>query len=292
MGDVVVVGSVNVDIAVVAARHPLPGETVVGSDVRQCTGGKGANQAIAAARAGASARLVAAVGDDAGGEEAVGLLAGSGVDTGAVLRRPGTPTGTALIVVAADGENTIVVVAGANGSLTPADVAAVPVTAGDVVLAQCETPLDTTAALFERARAAGARCILNPAPALLAAIDLLGLVDVVVLNETELALLGGSTDDLGGLRRLGLSGTAVLTLGARGALALDADDRVLRVPGHVVEVVDTTGAGDCFVGSLAADLAAGRPLDAALTYANAAAARCVTRPGAAPSMPRRAEVRS
>lgn len=289
----IVLGSVNVDLAAVVERHPRPGETVVGADLQQCTGGKGANQAIAAARAGASVRLVAAVGSDAGGVEAVALLASSGVSTDLVLRRAGTPTGTALIVVAADGENTIVVVAGANGSLTPVDVASVPIAPGDVVLAQCETPLDTTAALFARARAVGARCLLNPAPALPAAVDLLPLVDVVVLNEPELSTVTGSGgSDVGELRRLGFGGIAVVTLGAGGAVALDGEDREVRVPGHVVDVVDTTGAGDCFVGSLAADLAAGRDLEAALTFANAAAAVCVTRPGTAPSMPLRSEVRS
>jgi ribokinase len=300
MADVVVAGSINMDVVASAPRHPQPGETVTGTALAHFPGGKGANQAVAAALAGATSRMVGAVGDDAAGGEMLRFLAESGVDTSAVARRAGTPTGTALIVVDASGENTIVVVPGANDTVDEETVRAAGIQAGDVLVAQHETPQATTAALFRHGRDVGSTCMLNPAPARPTPPEMLGLTDILVLNETELALLSTShigadtsedeiADAVGTLLGLGLPGIAVVTLGARGALVIDGAG-VLRVDSHDVDVVDTTGAGDCFVGSLAAEIAGGSSMQPALRFASAAAALCVTKRGAGPSMPTRAAV--
>jgi ribokinase len=300
MPDVVVAGSINMDVVASAPRHPQPGETITGTALGHFPGGKGANQAVAAARAGATSRMVGAVGDDAAGGDMLRFLDEAGVDTGAVQRRAGTSTGTALIVVDARGENTIVVVPGANGTLDEETVLAAGIQAGDVLVAQYETPQATTAALFRHGRDIGSTCLLNPAPAAPTPPQLLELVDILVLNETELALLSAShigadtsddeiADAVGTLFGIGLPGIAVVTLGPRGALVIDGAG-VLRVESHDVDVVDTTGAGDCFVGSLAAEIAGGSSMQPALRFASAAAALCVTRPGAGPSMPTRTEV--
>lgn len=300
MSAVIVAGSINMDVVASVARHPRPGETVAGADLRHVPGGKGANQAVAAAQAGATVRLVGAVGDDAFGDELTRFLSDAGVDVGQVRRLSGVSTGVALIAVDAGGQNTIVVVPGANAGVDGPAARAAGATQGDVLVAQYEIPPDSVMELFAHGRDVGATCVLNPAPAAPAPAGLLALVDVLVVNETELATLSGepitaasSAADLAGalraLREQGLAGTAVVTRGAQGAVAL-VDDRTVEVAGHPVRAVDTTGAGDCFVGWLAAQLAAGAPVGPALEQANAAAALCVTRPGAGPSMPTRAEV--
>lgn len=300
MADVVVAGSINMDVVASAPRHPQPGETITGTNLRYFPGGKGANQAVASVRAGVTVRMVGVVGDDDFGTEAVRFLDDAGVDTRSVQRRTGPPTGAALIVVTTSGENTIVVVPGANGTLDEYAVGAAQGSRGDVFVTQYETPLSTAVAFFAHGREVGATCVLNPAPATPTSPELLELVDVLVLNETELALLSGQpitadssdseiADAVGNLHDSGLSGAAVATLGARGALAI-TQEGVLRVDGHHVTVVDTTGAGDCFVGSLAAELASRSPIPTALDFANAAAGLCVTRAGAGPSMPTRPEV--
>jgi ribokinase len=300
MPDVVVAGSINMDVVASAPRHPQPGETITGTGLAHFPGGKGANQAVAAARAGVTSRMVGAIGDDAAGSDMLRFLDGAGVDTRAVERRAGTPTGTALIVVDASGENTIVMVPGANGTLDEATVTGAGAKAGDVLVAQYETPQATTTAFFRHGRDIGSTCLLNPAPATPTPPELLGLVDILVLNETELALLSTShidadtsdaeiVDAVNTLFGIGLTGIAVVTLGARGGLVVNGAG-VLRVEGHPVDVVDTTGAGDCFVGSLAAEIAGGTSMQPALNFASAAAALCVTKPGAGPSMPTRAEV--
>lgn len=298
MGRVIVVGSINVDLAVTAARFPRPGETVAGGSFARHPGGKGANQAIAAARLGARTTLAGAVGDDAHGAFMRTVLAEAGVDVGSVRTAPESPTGVALITVAG-GENSIVVVAGANGLLFQADVRG-PIGANDVVVAQLETPVAATKAAFEAARAVGAAAILNPAPASPDALELLPLATLVVVNETELEFLAGAPlapdadaptilHAMRALRRHPEQ-SVVATLGARGVIALVGPDRPVALPGHPIEVVDTTGAGDCFVGALAAGLAQGRPLPDALVRANAAAALSVRRAGAGSAMPSAAEV--
>jgi ribokinase len=297
MGRVYVAGSINMDVVATAERHPKVGETVAGNEVLYFPGGKGANQAVAAARLGAPAALIGRLGDDAFGRELRGYLAAQAVDLGFVHESAGVHTGTALITLA-NSDNTIVVIPGANARVTEADVAAAPLASGDVAVSQFEIPLPAIAAFFRRARAAGTTTILNPAPARAVPPELLALVDVLVLNETELGVLTGA--ELGendepmyfieAARPLrGKSRSICITLGRRGVLALVGSEAML-IPGRSVDAVDTTGAGDCFVGALAAKLAAGKPMRAALEYANAAASISVQRMGAGPSMPTADEV--
>jgi len=297
---VIVTGSINMDIVVTSARLPLPGETVAGSELRFFPGGKGANQSVAAARAGAETVFIGAVGDDAFATELLSFLAESGVDASSVRSVAGVSTGVALIVVDARGENSIVVVPGANGRLTAGDSEHAAIARGDVAVVQFEIATTTTTAALAHARARGATTVLNAAPAQDMSRDLADLVDVLVVNEIELSALAHSSithdSDLGELRaavaQLGRpeGRVTVVTLGSRGAVAL-IGDRLVEVAGRAVDVVDTTGAGDCFVGTLAARLAAGEGIEPALEFANAAASICVGRSGAGPSMPTIGEVR-
>jgi ribokinase len=296
--NVLVAGSINMDIVASAARFPKVGETVAGSAVQFFPGGKGANQAVAAAKSGAATVLAGRLGQDAFGEELKAFLAGQGVDLRHVTVTSGTSTGVALITVH-DADNTIVVVPGANGLVTPADVRGPAIRAGDVLVSQFEIPLVAIEALFARGRAAGARTILNPAPVVAFDPALLDLVDILVLNETELGALAGVDVGEGDAtariadvaralqRRKGQ--VICVTLGKRGAVAL-ADGEPMSIPGRAVTAVDTTGAGDCFVGALAARLSGGAALRDALGYANVAASICVQRHGAGPSMPTVSEV--
>jgi ribokinase len=298
MGRVFVAGSINMDVVATAERHPRVGETVAGSEVLYFPGGKGANQAVAAAKLGTPTALIGRLGKDAFGAELRAFLAGQGVDLSLVRETDGTHTGTAIVTLA-DADNTIVVIPGANGLVTPEDVAAVPLAKGDIAVSQFEIPVAAISAFFTRARAAGATAILNPAPAREFAKALLDLVDVLVLNETELGLLANIKlhEDDDDARFVATAKTLqarpdqiiCVTLGKRGAVAL-ADGEAITVPGRAVKAVDTTGAGDCFVGAFAAQLALGTAFRDALGYANAAASICVQRMGAAPSMPTAAEV--
>jgi ribokinase len=281
-----------------ADRFPRIGETVPGRDLAFFAGGKGANQAVAAARSGADTTLIGRLGDDASGRKMQAFLAGEGVDLRYLTETAQAHTGTAIITLC-DGDNTIVVVPGANALVDAADIAAVPLRAGDVLVSQLEIPAAAIAAFFRRGRAAGARTILNPAPATDSGRDLLTLADVLVLNETELGFFAASdvgADDAParlialarGLQRI--AGQIIcVTLGRRGVAALVNGDTII-VPGRAVAAVDTTGAGDCFVGALAARLAAGAQIRDAVEYANCAASICVQRMGAGPSMPTRDEV--
>ena len=274
------------------------GETVAGREVLYFPGGKGANQAVAAAKLGAATTLIGRVGTDAFGRDLRTFLAAQGVDLAFVQDTPEAHTGTAIITVA-NADNTIVVVPGANALVTAADVAAPSLAKGDVAVSQFEIPLPAISAFFKRARAAGATTILNPAPALAFDRELLDLVDILILNETELGFLAKTelrdTDDharfIEAARSLqaGTDKIICVTLGKRGAVAL-VDGEPLIIPGRAVEALDTTGAGDCFVGAVAAQLADGKPIRDALDYANIAASICVQRMGAAPSMPTAAEV--
>jgi ribokinase len=298
MGQVFVAGSINMDVVATADRHPRVGETVAGKQVLYFPGGKGANQAVAAAKLGAATTLIGRVGTDAFGQELKAFLAAQGVDLRFVKNTAETHTGTAIITVA-DADNTIVVVAGANALLNAADVGGPVLAKGDIAVSQFEIPLTTISAFFKRARAAGATTILNPAPAITFGAELLDLVDILILNETELGVLAKielrDTDDparfmeaaaaLRGERDM----IVCVTLGKRGAIALVNGTRLV-VEGRPVKPVDTTGAGDCFVGALAAQLAAGKSFRDALSYANISASICVQRMGAAPSMPIAAEV--
>ena len=300
-GGVLVLGSVNVDVTVVLEHLPRPGQTVSGGVLRRGHGGKGGNQAVAAARAGAAVRFVGAVGD-ADGDEVLAVLAGEGVDVGAVTRAD-APTGTALICVDAAGENQIAVAPGANRLVTgrrvdPAGAA--------VVVAQLEVPLAEIADVFGRARAAGARTVLNAAPVHAGQEDAvrerLGLVDVLVVNEHELdALAPGDGPVLerarvllgaGGAGAAGdapAPGAVLVSRGAAGVVWAEADGTAREVTGHPVDAVDTVGAGDALVGALAAGLALGLDDHVAVRRANAAGALAATRPGAR-SSPTAAEV--
>jgi ribokinase len=298
MGHVFVAGSINMDVVATAERHPAVGETVVGSSVLYFPGGKGANQAVAAAKLGAATTLIGRIGQDAFGAELKAFLARQGVDVSLVRETADAHTGTAIITLA-NADNTIVVVPGANGLVTPDDVASADLANSDIAVSQFEIPLPTIAAFFKRASAAGATTILNPAPARAFDAELLRLVDILVLNETELALLARcelrDTDDAARFGEVSRSlqthpaQIICVTLGKRGVIAL-VEGEALTVAGRAVKAIDTTGAGDCFVGTLAAQLAQGASLRDALGYANAAASICVQRMGAAPSMPTAAEV--
>ncbi len=297
MGRVFVAGSINMDVVATAERHPRIGETVAGKEVLYFPGGKGANQAVSAAKLGAPTTLIGRLGTDAFGQALKIFLAAQEIDLDLVKETPDAHTGTAIITLA-DAANTIVVVPGANATVDTGDVAAVSLTLDDVAVSQFEIPLPAIVAFFQRARAAGATTILNPAPARECGADLLDLVDILVLNESELAFLTAKelydNDDparfieaarsLGGREKI-----ICVTLGSRGVLAL-IDGAPMRIPGRAVKAVDTTGAGDCFVGALAAQLASGTTIPYALNYANAAASICVQRMGAGPSMPTAAEV--
>ena len=297
MGRVFVAGSINMDVVAMADRHPRIGETVAGKAVAYFPGGKGVNQAVAAAKLGAPTTLIGRLGNDAFGDQLKTFLAAQRVDLTFVRETAGVHTGTAIITVAS-ADNTIVVVPGANASVTPADLEAPALARGDIAVSQFEIPLPTVSAFFKRARAAGVKTILNPAPAIEVGAELFDLVDILILNETELGLLARTelrdTDDparlIAAARSLQTGPKIIcVTLGKRGALAL-VDGETLVIAGRAVKAVDPTGAGDCFVGAVAAQLAGGKSIGDALAYGNVAASICVQRMGAAPSMPTSAEV--
>ncbi len=280
--DVYVVGSVNLDLVVRVATLPGPGETVTGGTFERHGGGKSANQAVAAARQGATVRMVGAVGSDDLGDEAVADLAGEGVDVSAIARVT-APTGVALIAVDEAGENQIAVASGANNELTPAAVEAALAGAepGGVVLIGLEVPDAPVLAAARAARAADLQVVLNPAPARPLPDELLALGPVLTPNEPEAAALSGEADPEAAARALTkrTGAPVVVTIGPAGALLADGD-ALERIPAPQVEAVDTTGAGDAFNGALAAALAAGGGLAEAVRTAISAAADSVTRPGA------------
>ncbi|MGB3438805.1 MAG: ribokinase [Actinophytocola sp.] len=276
---VVIVGSGNVDLVSQVERIPGPGETVLSTGFATHAGGKGNNQATAAARAGASTTFVGAFGDDDNGARLLASLTDSGVRP--LVRTSDEPTGTALITVSATGENSIVVNAGANATLTdltPEERSAIA--GADLVLMQLEIPIET---VTSAARIASGRVVLNAAPARPLPCDLLTHVDLLIVNEHEAALLGGA-DHL-----LGVVPALVVTLGAKGAL-VRTRDTTTEVPGIAVDVVDTTGAGDTFCGAFVAALDERVPLDDAARFATVAAALSVRRAGAVPAIPTREEI--
>jgi ribokinase len=295
---IVVIGSSNTDMVVRTPHIPAPGETILGDDLVLVSGGKGANQAVAAARLGAEVTLVARVGADLFGERAVREIAAAGVDTTYVVRDSATPSGVALICVADDGQNSIVVAPGANGQLTPQDVdAALPaIRSASVVVLQLETPLETVEYAIRLAKREGKQVILNPAPARDLPFGLLDGVDILTPNEIEAAMLLKMADGLPldpsiagqALLRLGPA-SIIVTIGAEGAIVAKLEGST-HVPALKVEAVDTTAAGDCFTGALACALAEGKKLSDAARFAAAAASLSVTRLGAQSSMPTRAEV--
>jgi ribokinase len=292
MSRVYVFGSINMDVVAFAPRQPKVGETLMGTELRLLPGGKGANQAVAAKRGGADTALVGRLGDDPFAVELRAFLEGEAVDLGLTATLSETSSGTAIITVA-DSDNSIIVIAGANAQLDVDAVDDVSFEAGDVAVAQFETPQETTRAAFAKARAAGARTILNPAPAAELIDGLHELCDFIVLNESELAhLVGGDIDAeaitvalamrYGEKLKSRSDQTIVVTLGAAGVVVGSE-----HLAGRPVKAVDTTGAGDCFVGNLAARLAAGETVLDAAAAANRAASLCVQTVGAAVSMPTR-----
>jgi len=294
-GSLVVVGSTNTDLTMTCSELPGRGQTVLGGDLYTAGGGKGANQAVAAARAGARVTMVAAVGDDGFGRASVASLKAEGIDTRFVRSKPGRSSGTALIMVeSGTGENLIGVAAGANSLLSPADVdaAAPAIRRADLVLLQLEVPLAAVERAAAIARKAGVPVLLNPAPMPREPLprSFLADVDYLVPNQGELVRLADKASERMAAERMFGTGVKalVVTLGARGARLL-TPEKVWPVPGFRVRAVDTVGAGDCFCGYLAAALAEGQEMERAAVLASAAAAISVTRPGAQPSMPRRGE---
>lgn len=290
---IVVVGSLNMDLVVRMPQIPKPGETLLGGVFKNFPGGKGANQAVAAARLGAHVSMIGCVGDDAFGKELRAGLENDGVDTTHVLIHPEAATGVALIQVDTQGHNSIAVASGANFRLTGSDVEKAMQTIGrfDALVMPLETQLETVYTAAKIASGRGAIVILNPAPAQVLTRELLELVDVLLPNEHEIALMTGvpvhSVADVSlavsELLQLGAK-KVIVTMGAHGAVLFE-EGRELRIPACRVQAVDTTAAGDCFVGALAVGLCEGKSLLAAGEFANAAAALSVTCEGAQPSLP-------
>jgi ribokinase len=274
---IVVVGSANMDVVGIAEHLPQPGETVLGDSFVMVPGGKGANQAIAAVRAGASCTFLGAIGSDEFGVTIKARLTASGVDATHVRVTYGT-SGVAVVMVDRAGENSIIVSPGANNSFTAlTEVEASIVAAADVLLCQLEIPVGTVTAAARAARQAGTRVVLNAD------------VDLLVVNEVEAQTISGSAaDDLQGL--LAAVPRVVLTLGAGGARYADRDGRDERIPAYPVQALDSTAAGDAFTGALAVAWGEGRDLVEAVRWACAAGAACVRRVGASSSLPQRTEI--
>jgi ribokinase len=290
---IVVVGSSNTDMIIKLDRLPQPGETVLGGDFSTAAGGKGANQAVAAARAGGAVTFVARVGDDMFGRLAVEQFAADGIDVRHVIEDSEAPSGVALIFVDRNGENSIAVASGANAHLTPVDALSArdAVRDAQIMITQLETPIETVRAAVVLASEYGVPVILNPAPAQSLGADILRHVSVLTPNETEAELLTGikvstTADAEAAAEKLASMGVEaiVITLGSRGAFVFNADHSEL-IAGFDVQAVDTTAAGDVFNGALAVALAKETPLLEAVHFANAAAALSVTKLGAQPSAP-------
>lgn len=297
---VLVIGSSNTDLAIQMDRLPKPGETVLGGRFTTAAGGKGANQAVAAARAGGAVTFVARIGRDVFGDRAIAGFMVDDINVDHVIRDPSTPSGVALILIDRAGENSIAVAPGSNSRLAPADLNQARKQfqrAGAIVL-QLETPLETVRAALKLADGRGVRVILNPAPAQTLPGSLLRRVSVLTPNESEAKLLTGVTVNsptaaARAASKLLFAGVenVIITMGSRGAYVAGKDGRQM-VSGYKVKAKDTTAAGDVFTGALAVALAEGRSLFDAARFANAAAALSVTRLGAQPSAPTRKEIES
>ncbi len=297
-GHLVVLGSINADHILNLAKFPTPGETVTGNQYQVAFGGKGANQAVAAGRSGADISFIACVGADDIGERIRKQLATDRIDTAPVLAVTGESTGVALIFVNGEGENVIGIHAGANGALSVEQVNKEQqrIASADALLMQLESPIESVTAAAGIAHENGTRVILNPAPARPLSDELLGLVDIITPNETEARILTGITveDDRGAqqaaeaLHQKGID-TVLITLGSRGVW-LSESGQGQRIPGFRVKAVDTIAAGDTFNGAFVTAMLEGQAMPDAVRFAHAAAAIAVTRPGAQPSVPWRAEI--
>ena len=288
-GHVVVIGSINVDLVVTADRLPAPGETVLGGRFGVHDGGKGANQAVAAARAGARVTMIGAVGSDAHGERSRTALEAEGIDVARVRQVEAEPTGVAIIAVGPRGENQIVVAPGANGTLRVDGIDHEIIGAADVVLTNHEIPAAATLDALRTARTGGVTAILNPAPARALSGDVLALAPILTPNEHELVVAIGNDVTDAALEELvaRTSGPIIVTQGPAGALLAEGTRRERFTGYPPPQLVDTTGAGDAFCGVLAAWLADGRPLEEAISAANAAGALSVGAAGAREGMPHR-----
>ena len=293
MVDILVVGSLNMDLVVRVPRFPAPGETISGEDLALIPGGKGANQAVAAARLGANVSMLGRVGSDVFGQSLLENLAQNHVDVSRV-QRDAAATGTATIIVDAHGQNSIVLSPGANGKVTPDDVTDLP--DANTLLLQFEIPSETVLSTARQAREKGMRVIVNPAPARKMDKALLKSIDVLVPNETELSLLTGvPVTDIASAeaaaRQLMLQGAGmvIVTRGEHGSLAVTKSGHHM-IPSFKVNVVDTTAAGDAFIGGLAVSLVENKPFNEALNYANACGALATMKFGAQPSLPTKDEV--
>ena len=298
MKRIIVLGSTNTDMVIKAARIPAPGETILGGDFLMNPGGKGANQAVAAARLGGDVTFIAKVGDDLFGREAKTLFANEGINVEHIFTDAEKPSGVALIMVSAKGENSIAVASGANGTLSPTDIetARSEIENAGALLMQLETPVETILCAAQWAFAKGVPVILNPAPACALPEALFPCISMITPNETEAELLTGikvtdeqtASDAAKALCGKGVK-RVIITLGAKGAFVYD-NGVGMMIPAFPVEAVDTTAAGDVFNGALVVALTEGRPLDEAAVFASKAASISVTRMGAQASAPRRNEV--
>jgi ribokinase len=298
--NIVVVGSLNMDLVVRMPKIPRPGETLLGGVFKTFPGGKGANQAVASARLGAHVIMVGCVGNDSFGQELCSALASEGIDTDHILVHQEESTGVALIQVDAQGQNSIAVASGANFCLTGSDVENAMQTIGDfdALVMPLETPLDTIYTAAKIASHKGAMVLLNPAPAQVLEKDLLKLVDILLPNEYEIGLMTGmsvqtSVDTRQSAEKLLSQGVKnlIVTLGNQGSIFFDGKtNEDMLIPACPVQAVDTTAAGDCFVGAMAVALCEGKSISAAAEFASVAAAISVTRAGAQPSLPHRNEV--
>ena len=296
---IVVVGSLNMDLVVKIPRIPSPGETLLGGEFKTHPGGKGANQAVAAARMGGEVYMVGCTGDDAFGRELRSTLEKDGINTSGVFVHPTAATGVALIQVDSQGRNSIAVAPGANYKLTDSDVKNAFEKIGhfDILVVQFEIPMETVYAAVKLGAQTGARIIVNPAPAQVLPPDVLSLVDYLIPNEFELATIlkkSGMTkedihENVSQIRAFGCK-NCIVTLGKDGSMIVDNAGNETHIPAYSVQAVDTTAAGDCFVGALAVGLSEDKPLAEATRFASAAASISVTREGAQPSIPAREEV--
>jgi ribokinase len=295
MTDIIVVGSLNADLVVRSPRFPKPGETISGEDLQIIPGGKGANQAVAAARQGVKTTMVGRVGSDSFGPFLVDNLNANQVDTTHVTVDP-SATGTAIIVVDTNGQNSIVLSPGANGNVSPKDVESASFLSSKLLLLQLEIPTPTVLHAAQQARAHGLTVILNPAPAKLLPSELLSAVDILIPNESELSLLTGSpVNDIASaetaaneMLKQGVK-TVIVTLGSKGAL-LVTDAQAKLVNTFDVNVLDTTAAGDAFIGGFASAILRGKSLEDSVRYGCACGALATTKFGAQPSLPTKAEV--
>lgn len=294
---VVVAGSINMDIVTNVQKHPQVGETVIGKDLHYYPGGKGANQAVASSKQKTETYMLGQIGKDSAGEELISFLKSQGVNTSLIQEIKEQPTGTALITVGENSNNSIVVVPGANGLFELSEKCKQIIESEDILVSQFEIPANTIESFFEYGRSKNTTNILNVAPANKMSHNLKNLVDILVVNETELAFLA-NTEEITSHSEMITEAkkiltnpqqSIVITLGSSGILLVDKFDSHY-IEAHKVEAVDTTGAGDCFTGVFASQLSKGQNMIQALEHANKAASICVQRPGAGPSMPTIEEV--